>query len=335
MSKQKIRIGFIGAGSIGSLFGGYIANIESDLFELDVNFFCTGDHAAAINQNGLEIVKNQIVQKINTIHAFEDEKFIEECIRNNPTFRFDFIFLTTKTYDIETAITQYQKLIEVSSWIVILQNGIGNEDMVSSYISKSKIIRAVTTNGAMLKDPGKIIHTGQGLVKIGLAFPEDLNLNEEEGKFKEINIGLLLDLLRLGGFEADITENIIKESWEKVFVNVGINAYGALTRLKNGELMKFKGLKHLMSKAIKEAIEIAKLKHVELAEKDFVAITYDVAKKTAENKNSMLQDILNGSLTEIDYINGRILTYANELGVRVPINEIITYLIKGLETSTD
>ena len=64
MSKKKIRIGFIGAGSIGSLFGGYIANIESDLFELDVIFFCLGDHAAVINQDGLEIIKNQTVQKI-------------------------------------------------------------------------------------------------------------------------------------------------------------------------------------------------------------------------------------------------------------------------------
>jgi 2-dehydropantoate 2-reductase len=64
-----------------------------------------------------------------------------------------------------------------------------------------------------------------------------------------------------------------------------------------------------------------------------VAMAYDIARNTAENKNSMLQDVLNGKLTEIDFINGRILTYANELGVRVPINELITYLIKGLETS--
>jgi 2-dehydropantoate 2-reductase len=221
----------------------------------------------------------------------------------------------------------------VSNWIVVLQNGIGNEDVVSRYISKSKIIRAVTTNGALLKDPGKIIHTGDGLTKIGLPFPEDLNLIEEERKTDEINIILVLDLLRLAGFETLISENIIRESWEKVFVNVGINAFGALTRLKNGELLKCEGLKHLMGEAIKEAIKIAKLKNIRLTEKDFVAMAYDIARNTAENKNSMLQDVLNGKLTEIDFINGRILTYANELGVRVPINELITYLIKGLETS--
>jgi 2-dehydropantoate 2-reductase len=47
----------------------------------------------------------------------------------------------------------------------------------------------------------------------------------------------------------------------------------------------------------------------------------------------MLQDILNGHPTEIDFINGRILKYAEEIGIRVPFNKFLTYLIKGLEQS--
>ncbi|MHA2088836.1 MAG: ketopantoate reductase family protein, partial [Promethearchaeota archaeon] len=241
MSKRKLRVGFIGAGSIGSLFGGYLANIESDYYNLDVIFFSLGDHVRVINQDGLEIVKNQTVQKISTIHAYEDEKSVEERIETDPSFRFDFIFLTTKTYDIESVVPQYQKLIDVSNWVVLLQNGIGNEDVVSKYVSKFKIIRAVTTNGALLKDPGRVIHTGEGVTKIGLAFPEIVNLKEEDKEMGETNLTLLSDLLKLAGFETVIAENIIKESWEKVFVNVGINAFGALTRLRNGELLKSEG----------------------------------------------------------------------------------------------
>ncbi|MCK4287531.1 MAG: hypothetical protein KAX18_15070, partial [Candidatus Lokiarchaeota archaeon] len=67
MSKKKLRIGFIGAGSIGSLFGGSIANIESDLFDIEVYFFCDHDHAKTINLEGLEIYKNQELRKIRTI----------------------------------------------------------------------------------------------------------------------------------------------------------------------------------------------------------------------------------------------------------------------------
>jgi 2-dehydropantoate 2-reductase len=322
LSKRKIRIGFIGAGSIGSLFGGYIANIESDLFDVEVIFFCLRDHANAINQKGLEIVKDQSVQKIRNITAYENEKLLEETIEGDPLFQFDFIFLTTKTYDIEKALSQYQKIIAVSNCIVILQK-------------KLKIIRAVTTNGAFLREPGKVIHTGEGLTKIGLAFPAEISMNGEQRGTSEENLNLLADLLKVAGFETYIADSIIKESWEKVFVNVGINAFGALTRLKNGELLQFEGLTHLMGEAIKEAIKIAHLKDIKLSKKDFVALTYDVARRTAENKNSMLQDVINRSPTEIDFINGRIVVYAKELGVKVPINELITHLIKGLEASTD
>ena len=70
-----------------------------------------------------------------------------------------------------------------------------------------------------------------------------------------------------------------------------------------------------------------------LSNADYLGIMYDVAEKTSENKNSMLQDVLKGKNTEIDYINGKIVKYAQELGIKVPINETLTYLIKGLEQS--
>ena len=68
MSRKKIRIGFIGAGSIGSLFGGYIATIESDLYELEVIFFGLKEHVDAINQHGLKIYKDQDIKLISNIN---------------------------------------------------------------------------------------------------------------------------------------------------------------------------------------------------------------------------------------------------------------------------
>jgi 2-dehydropantoate 2-reductase len=144
---------------------------------------------------------------------------------------------------------------------------------------------------------------------------------------------VLKDILNFAGLETVVAEDIIRESWEKVFVNIGINALGALTRLPNGKLLASMELKHIMGEAIKEAIEVAERKNINLTKKNFIEITHEVAKKTAENKNSMLQDILNGQSTEIEFMNGRILKYAEDLGVDVPYNETLTYLIRGLEHS--
>ncbi|MFX1376510.1 MAG: ketopantoate reductase family protein [Promethearchaeota archaeon] len=331
MVRKKLRIGFIGAGSIGSLFGGYLANIRSKIYELEVIFFSTREHAEAINKDGLRIQKKQEVKKINEIIAYENEKFIKETMENDYSYKFDYLFLTTKTYDIKKAIIQYKEILDASNWLVILQNGVGNEDIISIYLSKSKLIRAVTSNGAFLKSPGNLIHTGDGITKIGFPFFKAINSNQEKVEKAYLDLTLLKELLELAGFKTVIVKDIVKESWEKVFVNVGINAFGALTNLKNGQLLEFEGIKKLMGEAINEAIQVAKMRDVNLSNKDFIAEAYRVAKNTSENKNSMLQDILNGLPTEIDFINGRVLTYAKELGIKVPINEILTYLIKGLE----
>ena len=333
LSKKNIRIGFIGAGSIGSLFGGYLAEIRSDLYSIEVIFFSRKAHADEVNKNGLKLERNEQISVIRNIRAYENEKIFEAMEKQDPSFRFDFIFLTTKAYDSEAAIVQYKKVIDISSWLVILQNGIGNEEIVIPYCKESKIIRVVTTIGALLDKPGHVIHTGKGITKLGFPFLSDLPLKNQKLEEAKIELTLLNEILALAGFTTEIVEDIIKESWEKVLVNIGINALGALTRLPNGKLLEIKALKYIMGEAIKEAIEVAEMKNVKLSKKNFIEITYDVAKKTAENKNSMLQDILNGQSTEIEFMNGRILKYAKELGMSVPYNETLTYLIQGLEDS--
>lgn len=333
MNKTNIRIGFIGAGSIGSLFGGYIANIESDIYDLSVTFFCKKVQANAIKRKGLIIHKNKSIKEIKNIEAYENEKDFEEKLKKDPNLRFNYIFLTTKAYDSEDALFQYKNIINSSNWLVILQNGVGNEDIASDYCSKLKIIRAITTNGALLKEPGQLYHTGEGRTKIGFPFLNNINLETDKLEKASKDLVLLKALLNLANLETIIVQDIIKVSWEKVFVNVGINAIGALTRLRNGQLLEFDGLKHFMGKAINEAIRVAELKKIKFSKKDYITLAFNVAKSTAENKNSMFQDIINGKLTEIDFINGRISKYAKELGIDVPINEILTDLIKGLEYS--
>lgn len=333
MNKESLRIGFIGAGSIGSLFGGYLADLKSETYSIEVIFFCLREHADVINKKGLNLIKNQQNKIIKNIKAYENEKIIEATLKKDLSFKFDFVFLTTKTYDIEAAVIQYKNIIDASKFLVILQNGIGNEEMVSKYCNNKSIIRAVTTNGGLLDKPGHIVHTGKGITKIGLPLFKDLSLNGTELEQAKSYLMVLKDILNSAGLETVIVDDIIRESWEKVMVNVGINAIGALTRLTNGELLENAGLKFFIEKVIGEAVEVAVKSNISLSKKDYVSMTYDVLRKTSNNKNSMLQDILNKKSTEINFLNGRIVKIANDINLDVPYNEFLTYLIKSLEYS--
>ncbi|MFX0181235.1 MAG: ketopantoate reductase family protein [Candidatus Hodarchaeota archaeon] len=329
MDKKQIKIGFIGAGSIGSLFGGYLAAIQSKNYLPELIFFCREDHAKKINKSGLKIDLKGSVRIVDNIKAFKNlEDYISSQVDNN--IGFDFIFLTTKTYDIRKALFQYMDLIEKTKWLVILQNGIGNEDEIKKYYDKNKLVRIVTSHGALLKNPGYVYHTGRGFTYIGFPFKDFTKLSKEE--YQDARY-LLETILKLAGIESSFVEDIVEKSWEKAFVNIGINALGALTRLKNGRLLESEGLRKIMAGAVKEALRIAELKEIDLSKGDFIELTYSVAKETYNNKNSMLQDVIKGKKTEIDFMNGKIVEYARELGIKVPINEILTNLIKGLEES--
>ena len=333
MNKSNIKIGFIGAGSIGTLFGAYLASVSSIKNSIEVILFCREAHADAINNKGLRLTVDQNTKVITNIKAFESLEHYTASSIQELEKPFDYLFLTTKTYDIEGALVQYKKIIDSCKWFVILQNGIGNEDIIKEHYPFEKIIRAVTSNGALLKMPGEILHTGKGVTKLGFPFLHTVNLGNNVLDAIQCELNFLTELLNNSGLETIQVDDINRECWEKVFVNIGINAFGALTRLKNGQLLKIRSIKLLMAEAVKEAKKVAKLKHINLSNTDYVGIMYDVAKKTSENKNSMLQDVLKGKNTEIDFLNGKIVKYAQELGIDVPINEVLTSLIRGLELS--
>ncbi|NVM19197.1 MAG: 2-dehydropantoate 2-reductase [Candidatus Lokiarchaeota archaeon] len=328
MSRKLLKIGFIGAGSIGSMFGGYLASIHTDENPIEIIFFCRQGHKNAINKNGLELIAADENLILTTVKAYESSREFLEAFIVDKDYHFDYLFITTKAYDSEKAMLHYKKLIDSCSWLVILQNGVGNEEIVKKYCEEEKVIRIVTSHGALMESSGKVRHTGIGFTKIGFAF---LKPQITDPVYEKLI--LLKSLLEAGGIKTEIVDDIITCSWEKAFVNIGINAIGALTRLNNGELLENEYLKRIMGIAVKEALEVAKLRGIALSERDYIDLMYSVAEKTYNNKNSMLQDILKDKPTEIDFLNGKIVEFAKELDIEVPINELLTFLIKGLERS--
>jgi len=329
---NSINIGIIGAGAIGCLFGGMLSKVKYNNLTINVYLYTRERHKKAIRDRGLIIEHGSNKEILLNLNVFNEPTYPKHP-NINEEYPFQFLFLTTKVYDIEPAIDEYHNLINKSKYFIILQNGIGNEELVRKKFPNLKILRAITNNGALVEDNGYIIHTGKGSTKIG--FVKLKNSENASVKLNEIdkkNLETLKTILNLSKLETYIVENIESVCWEKILINVGINAIGALTGLRNGELLKIKGLRNIMQKAVLEAVKVAKKKGIKLEDKNYAKIMFDVARKTAKNKNSMLQDILSGrKKTEISFLNGKIVSYGKKLGVNVPVNEIITYLIHGIE----
>ena len=59
----------------------------------------------------------------------------------------------------------------------------------------------------------------------------------------------------------------------------------------------------------------------------------EVVTSTADNRVSMLQDLMAGRKTEIDVICGAIISKGEDLGIPTPRNQILLALVKGIEMS--
>ncbi|MHA1146391.1 MAG: ketopantoate reductase family protein [Candidatus Helarchaeota archaeon] len=301
----------MGAGAIGSLFGGYIAHNTDNR----VHFIGRSSHMQAIQKEGLQIEglsKNVLVKNI---HA---------CIDAGEIGPADLVILTVKAYDTKQALLDARKLFTEATFLLCLQNGLGIEDIASDVLGdNSRIIRGTTTNGALVIKPGTVKHTGQGETAIGSLTQARLPiLNEIQQIFNQ------------SGFPTTISDDIESLIWKKIMVNVGINPLGAITGLQNGYLQDGE-LLDVMSKLIEEAVFVAKAYGLSLSVEESLQKTIEVCQKTFKNRNSMLQDIEKRRPTEIDYINGAIVRMGKRVNVPTPLNQMITALIKGIERANN
>ena len=202
--------------------------------------------------------------------------------------------------------------------ILTLQNGIGNLEILQEALGDHTVLGGVTAQGATVLGPGHVRHAGEGETVIG---PEGNLVAEIVSAFNRA--GLVTRSVR------DVNSLI----WGKLIVNVGINALTAITRLRNGRLPEIEGTRRVMEEAVGEAVAVAEAKEVNLPYPDPIERVLEVCRATSGNIASMLQDILNQRITEVDFINGAIVREATALGIAAPVNRTLTSLVKAIHGS--
>lgn len=299
-----MKIAVLGAGAMGCLYGGLLAETNNQVWLIDI----WKEHVDIINQVGLKIEDKKGERVIKNIRA---------TINPSEIGVVDLILVFVKSTITDIALEGAKDVIGENTLILTLQNGLGNIEKIASISGEENIIAGTTAHGSTLIEAGKIRHAGKGVTVIG----------EINGKKSE-RIKHIKGLFDQSQIETILTENALGVIWDKLLVNVGINAITALTELKNGELLEFEETEELLENAVEEGEIIANAKGINLITKDPIEHTKKVCKLTALNKSSMLQDIMNKRKTEIDMINGAIVREGRKLGISTPINLALANLIK-------
>ncbi|MFX0064432.1 MAG: ketopantoate reductase family protein [Candidatus Hermodarchaeota archaeon] len=312
-----MKILIYGAGGLGSVFGGYLARSH------DVTLICRARHADAINKSGLLIYTPENSQFTVFPRAYSSIEKLKEIYAS--------IVISVKTYDLEQACraisTQFNLSPTLESSkagycpkIILLQNGLGNEELASQFFPDRFIYRILTTNGAFFIKPGVIKHSGRGKTQIGKYVP----LKKDEFLLQMSRV------LKSAGLETIPIYNLKERVWQKLAVNAAINPLTALTGLKNGGLLRSSTLIAIIKEIVLEVETVARVSE-DLRLKNTLEKVIEVLKDTRQNKSSMLQDIEAGRKTEIDFINVQIVKRGQRLNLRTPYNQLLAALIIARE----
>ena len=303
-----MRIAVLGAGALGSVFGGTLAA------EIPVTLVGhENPHLSAILDDGLTIVRPDGSRERPDIAVTADHAAVDDA---------DLVIVAVKSYDTESAMADVAPYLDAVD-VLTLQNGLGNVEAIREVVPENDVLAGTTTNGAYIEQPGVVHHTGWGGTRIGRVWARN-----------DAVVDHLAATFRAVGFETSVERDVERAIWEKVLVNVGINPITALTGVKNGALVSADAGERLLEAAVREAEAVANADGHEFRD-DPVDTTRRVASETAQNHSSMLQDVDKGSRTEIDSLNGAVVDRAAAHGIEVPVNRTLTDAIRLLQSGPE
>ncbi len=308
-----MKIGVVGPGAMGCLLGGRMARAGHEVILLDH----IPERVEIINRQGLAIEGIEGVFQVK----------VSSTLNPGDLSRSDLILNCVKAYDTRI-VAQILKTIDPGPYFLTLQNGVGNVEILGEYLPREKILAGITSHGATDLGPGQVRHAGRGDTFIGYGFfKKDLDPS------KDPQLSQVKELLTEAGFVTQSVSRIENLIWSKLLVNVGINALTALTRLPNGKLLEFPGTEEILEGAVQEGLLVGNKKGIEFIYPDLMAQVKKVCRLTSSNISSMLQDVLKNKRTEVDFINGVIMREGQNLNIPVPVNSLLTRLIKTIEGS--
>jgi 2-dehydropantoate 2-reductase len=301
------RVCVIGAGVIGSLFAGHLAQVA------DVSVLTRRrEHADALNRDGL------LVTGRSDLHA--DVTAVANPEELEP---FDLGIVATKAHGLEEAAASLEGRFPEAMLMTTL-NGLGAEEVVRAH-GDWPIVSAVTFMSGTKHSDTEVEYVLDTATWMGPYEDTPLERVEEVG-----------DLVRRAGLEAEVLPDLLPAQWSKLIFNATVNSVAALTGLRHdhhfADEAEPSDLGHLVHELVDEGKAVADAAGIELYE-DPWEMNVHATRRGSVHYPSMLEDVEARRPTEIDLITGSLVREAGRHGVPVPLHTALYRLVKAKEAS--
>lgn len=314
-----MRIAVLGAGAVGGTLAALLARAGHD-----VEVTARGDHLAEIRSGGIRL------------DGGWGEYTAHVAFGETLSARPELAILATKAQDASAALVPNAALLDGVPLLVV-QNGLGGLRVAAEAMPRSPLVGGLALFAASYLEPGRVTVTAALPMIVGAATPA------APPSFERI-----LEVLR-GVMPIEVTDDIEGAQWTKLLIN-HVNALPAITGLSVQDVIAHAGLRRAMTASMRETVRVARRLGVRFGTVQGVsggilsmiglaplwvgeAFPRLLARRmgAVPNPGSTLQSLRRGRLTEIDYLNGAVVSTATAAGFDAPVNAAIVSLVHEVE----
>lgn len=293
-----MKIGIVGAGAIGLLFGAYLSESGHRITFLVKETNATKQFYIEKNTGNPQLIDCEIVLNMADLKQM------------------DFIIIAVKYHHLTHLKDQLDSLPRDIP-LLFIQNGLSHLDFLEQ-LKQDKLLVGSVLQGATKKNDSTVQHLGIGPTYIGFYKGESPLINNivENGK---------------GQFPLILSANIEEMLVKKAMLNCLINPLTTIARVTNGKLIENDSYKIILRDMYDEMMGAFEEWKERFSWDEVVAL----CKNTASNRSSMLKDFESGRKMELDTIVGAILERADQRKKTLPILHAFYLLLSEINKEGD
>lgn len=295
-----MRFGIVGAGAVGGYFGARLAEAGND-----VVFVARTKESAARLREGLEVRSELGDLRLSPVQATDDPRGVGTV---------DVAIVAVKLKDTQAAARAAAAMAGPSTTVFSLQNGVDKDDVLIAAVGRERVLGGVCYILAELLEPGVVVHTG----KI-----RKIVIGELEGWGESRRVREIAACLSAAGIEAVASDDIRRETWQKMVFLATIAAVTSASRETVGTLRTNPASRALLREGMEEIVRVAAAEGVAIPE-GFVDDRMKFIDGLPEGgRASMAQDLLKGRPLELEWLSGSVVRRGESLGVPTPVHKTL------------
>jgi 2-dehydropantoate 2-reductase len=304
-----MRVLVIGAGALGGTIGALLTESGEEVVFTEAN----PARARLLSETGLfisEVGKDERCVRLHVVSSLEGAPAV------------DLVFVAVKSYQTEAAVRGAMPVIGPRTWVLSLQNGIGNTETMVQLLGPDRVLCGITYHSIQHVGPNRLRYR-PGIKPIQIA-PETGKITPE--------LESIAQVFQNAGLNTSVVENVDHAIWQKLLHNAIVNPVSALTGMTCRELLDDEHMQGFMRELCMEIVGVMRARGVPIVDdEDPYRPVIGSLKALGKNRPSMWQDLVRGNCTEVDAINGAIVAEARRLELPAPQNESLVRFVHSRE----